>query len=77
MTKLERIICITPGNAPVTVADYITGEIYVDRETAYNIIHGNDERWHRMNGGGLKNYVVYKIEVGKTYGDLIISILKD
>ena len=75
--KLERIINCIPGNAPVTVADYITGEIFIDRETAYNIIHGNDERWHRMNGNGLKNSTVYKVEVGKTYGDLIISILKD
>lgn len=72
--KLERAICMIPDNETVTVADYITGEIYVDNKKPSDIIHGNDKQWHR---DGLKNYSIYRIETGKVFGDLIFSVLHD
>lgn len=63
-----------PGNAPVTVENYLTHEIIIDCESAYDIIHKNDQRWHR---DGLKNYIVYRLEAGKVHGDIIVSVLED
>lgn len=75
--KLERAICMIPDNETVTVADYLTGEIYVDNKKPSEIIHGNDAQWHRYNGIGLKGYIVYRIETGKVFGDIIISVFED
>lgn len=75
--KLERAISMIPDNETVTVADYITGEIFVDNKKPSEIIHGNDAQWHRYNGVGLKNYRIYRIETGKVFGDLIFSVLQD
>lgn len=75
--KLGRIISAVPGNDIVTIEDYLTGKIYVDRKKAYEIIEKNDQQWHQYQGTGLKNFIVYRIEVGKAHGDLIVSILKD
>ena len=72
--KLERAICMIPDNETVTVADYLTGEIYVDNKKPCDIIHGNDKQWHR---DGLKSYRIYRIETGKVFGDLIFSVLQD
>ena len=72
--KLERAISMIPDNETVTVADYLTGEIYVDNKKPTDIIHGNDKQWHR---DGLKNYNIYRIETGKVFGDLIFSVLQD
>ena len=66
-----------PENETVTVADYITGEIFVDNKKPSEIIHSNDAQWHRYNGVGLKNYSIYRIETGKVFGDLIFSVLQD
>lgn len=70
---LHNVVTIIPSLDIVTIADYIDGSIYVDRETAENIINGNDRRWHHE----LKHCLVYGIEVGKVYGDIIISIVKE
>lgn len=74
---LYNVISKVPGNAIVTVADYLTGEIYVDRKQSFEVIEKNDQQWHRYLGTGLKNFRVYGIEVGKIYGDLIVSVLND
>ena len=71
--KLERAICMIPDNETVTVADYLTGEIYVDNKKPSDIIHGNDAQLHRYNGVGLKDYRIYRIETGKVFGDLKIG----
>lgn len=73
---LYNVLATVPGNGIVTVADYLTGEIYVDRKQTFEIIEKNDQQWHRYLGIGLKNFDVYGIEVGKAYGDLIVSVLK-
>lgn len=74
---LYNVVSKVPGNGIVTVADYLTGEIYVDRKQAFEIIEKNDQQWHRYLGIGLKNFRVYGIEIGKVYGDLIVSVLKE
>ena len=71
---LYNILSHVPGNQTATVADYISGEIYIDRKQTFEIIEKNDKQWYT---DGLRNYQVYKIEIGKVYGDLIISVLKD
>lgn len=71
---LYNILASTAQNTITTVADYISGTIYVDRKKVFEIMEKNDQQWHR---DGLKNYKVYKIEIGNVYGDLIISVLKD
>lgn len=72
---LYNILANVPGNNIVTVANYLTGEIYIDRKQTFDIIEKNDYQWHRYLGHGLKNFEVYRIEIGKIYGDLIISVL--
>ena len=74
---LYNVVSKVPGNNIVTVADYLTGEIYVDRKQAFEIIERNDQQWHRYLGTGLKNFQVYRIEIGKAHGDLIVSVLKE
>jgi hypothetical protein len=74
---LYNVLSKVPGNGIVTVADYLTGEIYVDRKQAFEVIEKNDQQWHRYLGIGLKNFQVYRIEVGKAFGDLIVSVLND
>ena len=73
---LFNVVAKVPGNGIVTVANYRTGEIYVDRKQAFELIEKDDQQWHRYLGVGLKNFEVFKIEVGKEYGDLIVSVLK-
>jgi hypothetical protein len=74
---LYNVLAIAPGCDVVTVEDYLSGEIYVDRKEVYNVIEKNDQQWHRYLGIGLKNFRVYSIEVGKVYSDLIVKVLKD
>ena len=74
--KLYNVLCNVPSRDFVTVANYLTGEIYVDRKVVCDVIEQNDEQWHRYAGIGLKNFRVYKIRVGKVYGDLIIEVLR-
>lgn len=74
---LYNVLASVPGCDLVTVEDYLSGEIYVDRKKCYNVIEKNDQQWHRYLGIGLKNFRVYGIEVGKVYGDLIVKVLKD
>lgn len=71
---LYNVLATVPSCNLVTVEDYLSGEIYVDRKEVYKVIEKNDQQWHK---DGLKNYRVYRIEVGKVYGDLIVSVLKD
>ncbi len=70
---LYNVVTIIPSLDLVTIADYITGEIYIDRDTPDRIINFDDHRWHHE----LKNCRVYGIEAGKVYGDIIISIVKE
>lgn len=74
---LYNVLVYVPHNDIVTVADYLSGEIYVDRKKVYEVIEKNDQRWHRYLGIGLKNFRVHKISVGKVYGDLIVEVLKE
>ena len=62
-------ISVVPNTVPVTVADYLTKEIYADRETPDQIINGNDKRFHLF----LKNLRVYGIDIGSE-NDLIILV---
>ena len=61
----------------VTVTDWLSGEVYVDRKSVYKVIEKNDLQWNRYRGIGLKNFRVYRISVGKVYGDLIVEVLKE
>lgn len=74
---LYNVLANVPSRDIVTVADYLNGEIYVDRKEVYNVIENNDQQWHRYLGIGLKNFRVYRIAVGKVYGDLIVEVLKE
>ena len=74
---LYNVLANVPSCDLVTVADYLNGEIYVDRKKVYNVIENNDQQWHRYLGIGLKNFRVYRIEVGKVYGDLVVKVLKE
>ena len=74
---LYNVLSVIPGNQLVTISDYLTGDIYVDRKEVYNVIEKNDQQWHRYHGVGIKSFRVYKIEIGTVYGDLMVSILED
>ena len=74
---LYNILSKVPGNGIVTVADYLTGEIYIDCKQTFEIIEKNDAQWHRYHGIGLKTFRVYRIEIGNVHGDLIVSVLED
>lgn len=74
---LHDVLATVPGNALVTVSDYLDGSIFVDCKQCFDVIGNNDQQWHRYHGKGLKNFEVYGIEVGKVYGDLIVSVLYD
>ena len=74
---LYNVLANVPCNEIVTVADYLSGEIYVDQKEVYNVIEENEQQWHRYRGIGLKNFRVYVIKVGKVYHDLIIKVLNE
>lgn len=70
--NIGRLISTASNNIFVTVADYITKEIYVDREHPGQIINGNDKRFHHF----LKNKRIYAVDIGAE-GDLILEICGD
>lgn len=73
MTLYNVVSCI-PGKKIVTVEDYVTHEIFIDCDTAWNVIHNHDQIFHKF---GLKNFTVYKLDVGEVFGDIIISVMND
>ena len=74
---LYNVLVNVPYCEIVTVTDYLSGEVYVDRKEVYKVIEKNDLQWHRYRGIGLKNFRVHRISVGKVYGDLIVEVLKE
>ena len=74
---LYNVLAKVPSCDLVTVADYLSGEIYIDRKEVYKVIENNDQQWHRYHGIGLKAFRVYGIKVGKVYGDLIVEVLEE
>jgi hypothetical protein len=68
--KLYNIIMASPMQQTITVTDYTTNDILVDCETVHNIIGS------RRFILELQNLQVYKLEVGKEYGDLIVHVSK-
>lgn len=66
MTLYQVVSCL-PGCQLVTVADYLSGDIYVDSELAEDVVYSE-----------FKSFRVYKIEVFQgCYSDLIISVLNE
>lgn len=72
---LYNVLSTVPGNQIVTVANYIDGYIYADRKQTFEVIEKMG--FKRYFDIKLLDHKVYKIEIGKTYGDLIVSVLKD
>ena len=66
--KLYDIIMATPMRQTITVDDYITGDVLIDCETVHNII--GSRRFIQE----LQNLRVYKLEIDKEYGDLIVHV---
>jgi hypothetical protein len=52
----------------ITVDDYITGDVLIDCETVHNII--GSRRFIQE----LQNLQVYKLEIDKEYGSLIVHV---
>ena len=65
---LYNIIMATPMHQTITVDDYITGEVLIDCETVHNIIGS------RCFIQELQNLQVYKLEIDKEYGSLIVHV---
>ena len=66
---LYNIINSIPCGDTVTVVNYITRDIIIDCEAVTNIIDSKTFR-------DISKYKVYRLEVGKTFGDLIISVVE-
>ena len=66
--KLYDIIMASPMQQTITVAHYINNDTLIDCETVHNII--GSRRFIQE----LQNMQVYKLEVGKEYGDLIVHV---
>ena len=66
--KLYDIIMASPMQQTITVAHYITHDILIDCETVHNIIGS------RRFTLELSHLQVYKLEIGKEYGDLIVHV---
>ena len=67
---LYNIINSIPCGDTVTVVNYITGDIIIDCEAVTNIIDSKTFR-------DISKYKVYKLEVGKIFGDLIIAVVEE
>ena len=65
---LYNIISASPMQQTITVDHYLTNEILIDCETVHNII--GSRRFIQE----LQHLQVYKLEIGKEYGDLIVSV---
>ena len=75
---LYNIINSIPCGDTVTVVNYITGDIIIDCEAVANIIDSTtaniiDSKTFR----DISKYKVYKLEVGKIFGDLIIAVVEE
>ena len=70
--KVLDVVCRMPAETLVTIEDYRKEEILVDRATCDRIcaFDETDEKIRKI----LHNGNVYKMEIGKVYGDLILSI---
>ena len=66
--KLYDIIMASPMQQTITVDDYITGDVLIDCETVHNIL--GSRRFIQE----LQNLQVYKLEIDKEYGDLIVHV---
>ena len=67
---LYNIINSIPCGDTVTVVNYITGDIIIDCEAVTNIIDSKTFR-------DISKCKVYRLEVGKTFGDLIIAVVEE
>jgi len=65
---LNSVIATIPMSDTVTVADYLSGDILIDCAAAVKV--ANNKRYLDE----LRECEVYRIEVGKAHGDLIISV---
>lgn len=74
---LYNVLAKVPFCDRVTVVDYKSGEIYVDRKSVDEMVEEKDVQRRSFLGIGLGNFQVYKIRVGKVYGDLIVEVLKE
>ena len=66
--KLYDLIMATSMQQTITVDDYITGEVLIDCETVHNILGS------RRFTLELSHLQVYKLEIDKEYGDLIVHV---
>jgi hypothetical protein len=71
--KALDVICRMQSTDLVTVEDYKKGEILIDRDTPDRICAFDevDNKIHNI----LRNYSVYKITIGKVFGDIILSVV--
>ena len=67
---LYNIINSIPCGDSVTIVNYIAGDIIIDCEAVTNIINSKTFQ-------DISKYKVYRLEVGKTFGDLIISVVEE
>ena len=67
---LYNIINSIPCGDTATIVNYITGDIIIDCEAVTNIIDSKTFR-------DISKYKVYKLEVGKIFSDLIISVVEE
>lgn len=73
---LYNVLAKVPFCDIVTVVDYISGEIYIDRKSVNQMVEEDEELLGSYSGTGLMNFQVRKIRVGKVYSDLIVEVLK-
>ena len=66
---LHDIVSAIPCRDSVTIANYIDGQIYADRTMAGDFMYS-------PLYFTLRHSMVYKLEVGKCFNDLIIHIVK-
>lgn len=65
---LYNIVNAAPMQQTITAIHYLTDEVLIDCETVHNIL--GSRRFHLE----LKDLDVYKLEIGKEHGDLVVHV---
>jgi hypothetical protein len=65
---LYDIVMATLMQQTITAIHYITEETLIDCETVHNVL--GSTRFYRE----LQHLQVYKLEIGKTHGDLVLHV---
>jgi hypothetical protein len=65
---LDNIVMATAMQQTITAKHYLTDETLIDCETVHNIL-GSTRYYLELQG-----LQVYKLEIGKEHGDLIVHV---